>query len=900
MFLGVRRESRIVKEEIYLIDGSAYIYRAYHAIAPLSNSKGMPTHAVLGFVNMVKRLMREKKPEYLAIAFDSRGPVFRHDIYGAYKANRPPMPDDLQVQIPYIRRYVAAANILMLEEQGVEADDIIASVVRTFSAKGHNVTIVSGDKDLLQLVGTNVVMWDPMQDKIMDRDAVFRKYAVYPEQLLELFALIGDSSDNVPGVAGIGPKTAEKLINSYGSLDGLYAHIDEVKQAKMKEKLVGQKEQAYLSRELIDLKTDVSVPVDLSAYTLQKADDNRLVEIFSELEFTSLLKGIDTAKPVPVEGFTIVRTSEQLAEMVDLLGQSRVLAVDTETTSLNARIARLVGISLCADLDRAYYIPMGHRNEDGSLAAGQIPPDEVLAAVQPLLVSGQALIIGHNLKYDITVLKQQWGIELGGELADTLIAAYLNECGGRSLKLDDLCQERGVRMTTYAEVTGGDKREDSFTYVDVDRAGIYSCEDVYGTMMLWQEFAPQIEEKGLMDLFRRIEMPLVAILADMEIAGICIDTEVLSGLSQEFTHKLRILEGEIYDLAGHEFNINSTRQLGQVLFEELGLTHGRKTKTGFSTDVGVLEKLAKKHELPERVLRYRTVAKLLSTYVDKLGQLQDTETGRIHTSFNQAVAATGRLSSSDPNLQNIPIRTEEGNRIRGAFVPGKGLVFLSADYSQIDLRVLAHYSGDKALLGAFRTGDDVHARTAAEIFGVSPLLVTSEMRRVAKSINFGIVYGMSSFGLANQLDIGRKEAQRFIDRYFALYTGVQRFMAEIVEQARKNGYVTTLLNRRRSLPEILSKNKVQREFAERTAINTPIQGTAADIIKLAMIECRQAVKARGLSARMLLQIHDELVFELPESELDRAVPTIRSAMENALRLDVPLTVNFEVGKSLAK
>lgn len=889
-----------MKEEIYLIDGSAYIYRAYHAIAPLSNSKGMPTHAVLGFINMVKRLLREKKPEYIAIAFDSRGPVFRHEIYGAYKANRPPMPDDLQHQIPYIRKFVEASNILLLEQQGVEADDIIASVVRAFTAQGHKVVLVSGDKDLLQLVGPNVVMWDPMQDKVMDREAVYRKYAVYPEQLLELFALIGDSSDNVPGVMGIGPKSAEKLINSYGGLDGLYAHIDELKQSKMKERLVEQKAQAYLSRELISLKMDVSIPGDVSAFALQAADDKQLIEIYSELEFASLLKGIDTAQPIPVDGFTVVRTKEQLMAMVDLLRPAALLAVDTETTSLNARIARLVGISLCADLARAFYIPVGHCNNDGSLAPGQLPQQEVLAAVGPLLLSDRSLKIGHNLKYDITVLKQQWGIELGGESADTLIAAYLTESGGRSLKLDDLCQARGVRMTTYAEVTGGDKRENSFAYVDVEKAGMYSCEDVYGALMLWLEFAPLLEAKGLMDLFRRVEMPIVGILADMEIAGISVDTNVLAGLSREFTQKLQILEGEIYDLAGHDFNINSPQQLGQVLFAEQGLSHGKKTKTGFSTDVGVLEKLAKKNPLPERVLRYRTVAKLLSTYVNKLGQLQDPVTGRIHTSFNQAVAATGRLSSSDPNMQNIPIRTEEGNRIRGAFIPGEGLVFLSADYSQIDLRVLAHYSGDKALAGAFKAGDDVHARTAAEIFGVSPLLVTSEMRRVAKSINFGIVYGMSSFGLANQLDIGRKEAQKFIDRYFALYTGVQRFMEEIVAQARTQGYVTTLLNRRRSVPDILSKNKAQREFAERTAINTPIQGTAADIIKLAMIECQHAIKAGNLCARMLLQIHDELVFEMPQSELDRAMPVIRSAMENALELDVPLTVNFTVGKSLAK
>ena len=889
-----------MQEEVYLIDGSAYIYRAYHAIAPLSNSKGVPTHAVLGFVNMVKRLVRERQPAFLAIAFDSRGPVFRHQMYPAYKANRPPMPEDLSLQIPYIKQFVAASRILMLEEQGVEADDIIASAVALFKAGGHKVVLVSGDKDLLQLVGDDVVMWDPMKDKVMDREAVHQKYSVYPELLLDLFALIGDTSDNVPGVPGIGPKTAEKLINTYGSLDGLFAQIDGLKQSRVKEQLIENKEAAYLSRSLIRLKTDVALPVELSRYALPEADDEELGKIYAELEFSSLLKGIDRSKPVPTTGFITVRSQEQLDDMLRDLAGTEILVVDSETTSLNARNASLVGISLCRNLERAWYIPIGHCDAQGRLHEGQLPAEVVKTAIQPFLQSPDILKIGHNLKYDLTVFKQQWGIDFGGELADTLIAAYLTESGGRSLKLDDLCLARGLRLTSFAEVTGNDKRDGCFAFVDIDKAGIYSCEDVYGSLLLWQELAPLLVEKGLNDLFKNVEMPVLTLLMEMEIAGICVDPAVLAVLSKEFTEKLSLLEKQIYILAGHAFNINSPRQLGQVLFEEQGLAHGRKTKTGFSTDVGVLEKLAHKHELPALILQFRTLAKLLSTYVDKLSHLQDPVTGRVHTSFNQAVTATGRLSSSDPNLQNIPIRTEEGGRIRGAFVPGRGLVFLSADYSQIDLRVLAHYSKDKALVGAFKAGEDVHARTAAEIFGVSPLLVTSEMRRVAKSINFGIVYGMSSFGLANQLDIGRKEAQRFIDRYFALYIGVQDFMQDIVRRTQVCGYVTTLLGRRRNVPDINVKNKAQREFAERMAINTPIQGTAADIIKLAMIECRRSLGAAGLSARMLLQIHDELVFELPEAELEATQPLIKSAMEKALALDVPLVVNFTVGNSLAK
>lgn len=889
-----------MKEEIYLIDGSAYIYRAYHAIAPLSNSKGIATHAVLGFVNMINRLVKERSPSFLAIAFDSKGPVFRHEIYKEYKANRPPMPEDLREQIPFIRKFVEAANLPLVDTQGVEADDIIATLAKKYSSKGFRVVIVSGDKDLLQLVSEDVVMLDPMKDKELSIADVEKKYGVGPDLLLDFFSLVGDSSDNVPGVPGVGPKTAEKLINTFGSLQGVYDRLDEMKKSKMKEKIADNKELAFLSKELIALKTDVEVPDDNDFYLMRDPDPEQLAGLFTELEFTSLLKSIDTSSKVSTEGFTVIRKFKELKQLQAELENSSVLVIDTETTSINPRKATLVGISLCTTLNNCYYLPVAHLDEDGNRIEDQLELVAVISFLQPYLESENILKVAHNLKYDLMVLKKSAGVDLKGPLADTLIAAYLTEAGTRSLKLDDLCFERGVKMTPFSEVVAGDKREDCFAYVDIERGGDYSCEDVYGTLFLWQELEPLLDEKGVADLFWKVEMKVLCLLAEMELAGICIDLDKLSLLRSEFSAQLITLEEQIYAAAGHEFNINSPKQLGTVLFEEQGLPHGRKTKTGFSTDVKVLEKLANKHELPALILRYRTLAKLLSTYVEKLSKLKDEKTGRIHSSFNQAVTATGRLSSSDPNLQNIPIRTEEGSRIREAFIPGEGLVFLSADYSQIDLRVLAEYSKDAVLTKAFNAGEDIHAKTAAEIFGVSSLLVNSEMRRVAKSINFGIVYGMSSFGLSNQLDISRKDAQRFIDRYFGLYDGVQRFMEDIVTQARETGFVTTLLGRRRTVAEIHAKNKTRREFSERMAINTPIQGSAADIIKLAMIECRKAIHSHGLHATMLLQIHDELVFELPENELEKAKPVIKEAMENVLELSVPLLVNFEVGNSLAK
>ena len=889
-----------MSETVYLIDGSAYIYRAYHAVAPLTNSEGMPTHAVFGFVNILKKMLKEKDPKYLAVAFDMRGPVFRHEMYAEYKANRPPMPEDLAVQIPYIKELVHSMNIPCFEMQGVEADDIIASSARVLEEQGHNVVVVSGDKDLLQLVNEKTVMWDPMKNKIMDIAAVEEKYKVKTEQLLDCYALMGDSSDNIPGVRGIGPKTAEKLINEHNSLEGIYDALDGMKKSKMKERLAENKEMAFLSRDLIRLKYNVEVPADLSDYAFRDGDEEKLQDLFTHLGFKSMVKDSVGVKTVATDNFRLVQSEETLHALLEELRKTALLVIDTETTSLDVTKAELVGISLCTELDSAWYIPVGHIRENGELQEGQLEKEYVLTALQPFLQSTALPKLGHNIKYDYSVLKNSCGIAMQGPLYDSMIAAYLVQPGRRSLKLDELCLERGYELTPFTAVVEDPKKDNCFAYVSIKDACNYSCEDVFGALLLWQNYSVQLEELEEFALFSNVETPLIPILAEMELAGITVSGQVLAQLEEEFQTELDSLQQEIHELAGYSININSPKQLGVLLFEELELPHGRKTKTGYSTDMKVLEKLANKHEIPAKIMRYRVLAKLQSTYVLKLKKLIHPETGRVHTSFNQTVTATGRLSSSNPNMQNIPIRSEEGNRIRGAFIPAQDMVFLSADYSQIDLRVLAHYSQDEALLHAFRNGEDIHSRTASELFSVSPLLLTSEMRRVAKSINFGIVYGMSAFGLSNQLDISRKEAARFIDKYFHLYSGVQQFMKSIVEQAGRDGYVTTLLNRRRMLPEINIKNKTRREFAERTAINTPIQGTAADIIKLAMIKVVPGLQDAGLSARLLLQIHDELVFELPPAELEKTKEVVKKAMEEALVLDVPLLVNFETGDSLAK
>ncbi|MEN8142049.1 MAG: DNA polymerase I [Thermodesulfobacteriota bacterium] len=890
-------------EPVYLIDGSAYIYRAYHAVAPLSNSSGLPTHAVYGFINILLRVIREKNPRYLAVAFDLKGPTFRHEMYEDYKANRPPMPEDLACQIPYVRQAVEAYRITGIEEKGFEADDLIASAARQLKRAGHEVVVVTGDKDLMQLVDERITFWDPMNNRQFDQDAVKAKYGVPVTSLLDYFSLVGDSSDNIPGVPGVGPKTAEKLISTFGSLDSLYERIDEVDKKKLAEKLIDNREKAFLSRDLIRLKEDLQVSDNPADYSLGEPDNDKLRELFTFLGFTRLLKSQVESPALKKDGYQLVGSEKELGSLVKKLGKGKHLVVDTETSGLDPLTAELVGISLSNKVGEAWYVPIGHLEEDGSLVAGQLPLDKTLKILKPLLEDKKLPKIGHNLKFDYSIFLNQ-GVAMQGSLWDTMICSYLLAPARRSHKLDDLAEEMlEVKLTSFAEVTGqgkGKNKDVNFAYVPPAQAKDYSCEDVDGALMLWQHFRPQLEELDLWDLFEKVEIVMIPVLAEMERSGITVDPDELKKLAREFDEKLTELEKEIYQLAGEKFNIGSPKQLGVILFEKLKLPQGRKTKTGYSTDAKVLENLGRYHDLPVLVINYRNLAKLKSTYVDSLLEQIHPRTGRVHTSYNQTVTATGRLSSSNPNLQNIPIRTPEGQRIRQAFVAAPGHVFLAADYSQIDLRVMAHYSQDHALLDDFRAGKDVHHQTAVEIFRVSSDFVTTDMRRVAKTINFSIVYGISAFGLSSRLNLSRKEAATFIERYFELYPGVKKFMETVVEEARQSGYVTTILKRRRQLPDITSSNRMQRESAERIAINTPIQGTAADIIKLAAIEVDRQIRKKGLAARVLLQIHDELVLEVPEGELAKTEKLVRPAMESVMKLDVPLVVNISTGKNLAE
>ena len=882
------------KKTVYLIDGTSYIHRAYHAVGSLSNSKGFPTNAIYVFTRMLIKLLSEEKPEYMVVALDAKGPTFRHKIYSDYKANRPPTPEDLSVQIPKIKEIVNKLGIKIVELEGYEADDIIATLSKRCQENGFKVVLVTGDKDFKQLVTPDTVIWDTMKDEKTDYEKLKKELGFEPSKYVDVLALAGDSIDNIPGVPGIGEKTAVKLIREFGSLEGIYENISKITQRKLKENLIKYKDSAFLSRELAQINSDVAIDWDIDMLKIKEPDREGLVQIFRELEFRELLSQFITRKEEKTD-YRVCDDLELLNRIVEDVKKKGFVSVDTETTSENPFKAKLVGISMSWEQGKGYYLPVAH-NYLG--IQKQLNLDEIREPLKKILEDEDIKKIGHNIKYDAEVLRLH-GIELKGIHFDTTIASYVINPGLRQHNLDYLTEYYlGHKMIGYKEVVV--KGIKDFSQVSIDTAVKYSCEDADYTLRLKDILEKKLKEDKNEELFYNIEMRLVPVLMDMEMAGVKVDVDLLRKLSVEFENRLREIEEEIYKEAGMRFNINSSQQLGFVLFEKLKLPTLKKTQKTkrYSTDVSVLKKLcAYNSKVPSLVLQYRTISKLKSTYLDALINMADPETHRIHTSYNQTVTATGRLSSSDPNLQNIPIRDPEGRQIRKAFIAEDGYLLMSADYSQIELRVLAHYSNDEELINAFKNDEDIHTKTAKEVLGVKGREVTAEERRIAKAINFGIIYGMGPKRLSEEIEIDYKKAKEYIDRYYEKYKGVAKFRENIIEFARKNGYVTTLFNRRRYLPDINSENHRIRSEAERMAINTPIQGTAADLIKKAMINIHERIKRESSLTKMIMQVHDELVFEVPEKDVQKVKNMVKEEMEGVYPMRVPLKVDIGVGKN---
>ncbi len=895
--LDLKRIATEHDDAVFIVDGHSMIHRNYHAIRGLSTSKGFPTNAIYGFVKAIQKLLHDYQVKRILIAFDAKGPTFRHKVFEKYKAQRPPMPEDLKVQIPVIFEIVDALGIPSLQVEGYEADDIIGTATDILAGRGRRVFIVTMDKDMLQLVTEAVWVFDPKNDILRDPAAVVARMGVKPVQVVDLLALMGDKVDNVPGVPGIGEKTARKLISRFGSLDALYERIEEVTPPRIRNLLETHRDAAYLSRDLVLIRRDVPLELPEGALNLKEADEKRLQDIYLELEFFSMLKGLKekrTLSSVKHAAYETVSDTKTLETWLKGIAEKKTFSVDLETTSEDPLHASIVGISLALAPGRACYIPVKHE-PDASFT--QLSRDEVLDRLRPFLASPDYGKVGQNLKYDTRVLMNH-GMALRGIACDAMIADYLLNPTKRTHNLDNMSIEYlGHQPISFKEVTGNAGAKDGFWQVPVAEATRYAAEDADLALRLCEYLTPRVREQGMGELYETIELPLVTVLAEMEHHGVKVDPEQLRALSKELEAKMQRLEEKIHRLAGEPFNINSPKQLSVILFDKLGLKSLKKTKTGRSTNVDVLTALSLEHELPALVLEYRSFAKLKSGFVDALPKLVDPKTGRIHTSFNQTVASTGRLSSSNPNLQNIPIRTEEGRRIREAFIAEAGHLILSADYSQIELRVLAHLSEDPVLIQAFQNDEDVHARTASEMFGVALDAVTPELRRRAKVINFGIIYGMSAYGLARELGIDRQEAEDYIGRYFTRLKRVKTYQEELIERARAEGLVRTIFGRIRPLPELKSKNYQQREFGIRTAINAPIQGSAADIIKKAMITIQERLKAEKVGATMVLQVHDELVFEVKGDEVPALEALVREEMENAVSLKVPLKVDIQAGEN---
>ena len=882
------------KPSLILVDGSNYVFRAFYAIRELSNSKGFPTNAIYGFTTMLMKLRRDFNSRYLAVVFDLKGPTFRHEAYKDYKATRKAIPEALIPQFSCIKDVIRGFSIPILEQQGVEADDIIGTLARRYAGEGMKVIIVSGDKDMMQLVTDNVAMVDTMKEKTYDTAAVKERFGVGPEKVVEILGLMGDTSDNIPGVPGIGPKGALALIEEYGTVAEVINNIDKIKSTKVKESLRHFADQAKLSRQLAEIKTDVEIDFDLEMARCDTPDNARLRELFTEFEFSSLLQDLKMSDAAITGNYRLIMTAEELAALMDELRQAQEFSLDMLLTGAEVMRAQIVGLSISWKPGQACYIPLHHDYDD---VPPQLPEGQVWAGLRPFLADEKRKKHCHDLKNILIILNQR-GIELRGADMDTMVASYILNPAQRSIDLADVLREHLNRQIIPAgEFLGRGAKTLPLAGITVDKTRDYACQRADAVLNLAAVMAEKIHRDGFDHLFHHVEMPLVAVLAAMETKGVLLDLPLFRSLATELARLLQLSEETVYRLAGERFNINSPKQLQVVLFEKLGLIRGRKTKDGYSTDGEVLTKLAKSHEMPTEILAYRSLAKLKSTYVDALPLLVNPETGRVHTSYNQTVAATGRLSSSNPNLQNIPIRSVEGKRIRQAFIAPEGCEIVSADYSQIELRVLAHLSRDEALLAAFAAGEDIHRHTASEVFGVFPEMVNGEMRRQAKVINFGILYGMSAFSLAKELGIAQKLAQDYIDGYFRKYKGVRNYLDGILEQARRDGFVTTLLNRRRYLPDLANSNQIVRQFAERMAINTPIQGTAAELIKVAMLNIAKSILNRGLKAAMIMQVHDELVLETPAAEKDEIMALVKKEMEGVVELLVPLRVDIAAGRN---
>jgi len=962
-------------DHLFLVDGSAYIFRAFHALPPLTRkSDGLPVGAVAGFCNMLWKLLQDARdtdvgvtPTHFAVIFDYSSKTFRKELYPEYKANRSEPPEDLIPQFGLIREATKAFNLPCIEVEGYEADDIIATYARQAEKVGAHTTIISSDKDLMQLVTDHVSMYDSMKDRQIGIDEVVEKFGVGPEKMIDLQSLAGDSTDNIPGVPGIGPKTAAQLLEEYGDLDTLLERASEIKQNKRRENLIEFADQARLSRDLVTLKTDTPLDIDLDGLKLEPQDGPRLISFLKAMEFNTLTRRVAEAtgtetneveaaeieveagkkahgpdldegvakEPEPAktdaiesgaltpatlaaerataaasakfdrDAYQCVRDTETLDAWIAKARDAGVVAFDTETTSLDAMQAELAGFSLCHAPGEAAYVPLNHKSGNGDLLGGglvenQIPEDEALSRLKGLLEDPSILVVGQNLKYDWLVMRR-YGIGIAS-LDDTMLLSYVADAGTGGHGMDALSERwLGHQPIAFKEIAGTGKKALTFDMIDLETATRYAAEDADITLRLWQVLKPQVLAKGLMHVYERLERPLVAVLARMEARGISVDRQILSRLSGEFAQKAAAIEDEIHELAGEKFNVGSPKQLGEILFGKMGLPGGSKTKSGqWATGAQLLEDLAAEgHELPRRIVDWRQLTKLKSTYTDALPGYINPETERVHTSYSLAATSTGRLASSEPNLQNIPIRTAEGRRIRTAFVAEKGNKLISADYSQIELRVLAHVADIAQLKQAFAEGIDIHAMTASEMFGVPVEGMPAEVRRRAKAINFGIIYGISAFGLANQLGIPRSEAGDYIKTYFERFPGIKDYMDATKEFARANGYVETIFGRRAHYPEIKSSNPQVRAFNERAAINAPIQGSAADIIRRAMIRMEEALSDATLSARMLLQVHDELIFEAPEDEVDATIKLVRDVMENAALPAIQMAVPLHVDASAA-